>query len=1237
MKRFSKQIFIIIIVALLLISANIAQIALVFSVTSSQAKETGMSRLEAVSSELEETINDAKLSILRFAVEVEPFLAYDDEQHQLLESLITLKKMHNIEETDGICFNTYIGGADWHIIPDFDEPEGYEVTERSWYRGAVKSGGEPFVSDPYIDAMTGNVCFTVSVLLTDKQTVVAFDYTMESIQQHIKQMNESGTQQAVIVTEEGIIAGCSDEKLVGKSLVQNIPDYAGIYSLVKNNDSTVSIKQRGQNLFAVHSGFGWYLIVSENNWSLYRTSYIEMLGMLVLSLVIFAIILAMYLRTSGNAKKTQAVLANEREFLKSFTKELHGPADRIINGASIENVKNSTDYEQEFVSIREAGAELSQMLSKLRSYSELDSGTEKGGSEKRNDKPHDVAVSKHFRSIILGALLLVTAICIYINLSASMRYGNGQMQKAANTYEYQLSEWINTQKSILDMFCSNISTDPEMLNDYDKTVEYLDRITRQYPEISVSYMTNPDAEHTVIMNNGWQPDDDWHVEERSWYKELMAADKDWIISSPYYDEQTGLYCVTLAKRVYDDRTGEFLGNFGIDFYMDKLVDILGNSYTDTSYAFLADAKGEIINHPYGKYQMSENGSENIIELAYNAADPNDDSISFIKDYDGKYKAVIATRNEASGFSIYVVDGIVTIYKGVFVYGTICIIVLIACVVIVYKVMTSLIRLQDEANAKLKESADAAIAADKAKSDFLAQMSHEIRTPINAVLGMNEMIIHESDDESIREYAANIQSSGRTLLTLINSILDFSKIEDGKMEIIPSEYETAVMINDLVTSVRPRAKAKELTLRVEADESLPCTLKGDDVRLKQIILNLLTNAVKYTEKGEVSLKIRCESISDDETELYVEVTDTGIGIRQEDISMLFESFRRLEEKRNRHIEGTGLGMSIVTRLLAMMGSELSVSSVYGEGSAFSFRVKQGVINREPMGDYEKRAAADTESTKTGQYLYAPDAKILVVDDNSMNLKVAKNLLSLYGISSDTADSGERALEKIKVKFYDIIFLDHMMPKMDGIEVMKRIKEQGLINSGTTVIALTANAITGAKEMYLEAGFDDYLTKPIESHALEKQLRKSLPESKKQFREPVADAKATKEKAADDSFTFEEVKRLRELCPELNVANGLKNCMDSKEFWLDTLSAFIEADRSAELEKAFENGDTELYRIAVHSVKSAAKTIGADVVAHRAMELEFAARDGDNDFIRSQHEGFIKAYKKLIEEIGKVAGQ
>ena len=1080
--------------------------------------------------------------------------------------------------------------------------------------------------------MTGNICFTVSVK-AGKDTVVATDYTMENIQQHIKQMDEKGSQQAVIVTEEGIIAGCSDETLIGKSLLQDLPEYGGIFSLVKNSDSTVSIKQRGENLFAVHSGFGWYLIVSENNWSLYRSSYIAMIAMLIMSLMIVGVVIAMYLKTSGRARAARELLSDERELIQSIASELREPADRIVSGASIENVKNSSDYEQEFSFIREAGAELTQKLSKLRSYTKLAESDRESRRESR-ESPREVAVSKHFRSIILAALLLVTVISIYINLSASFRYGNGQMDRTAASYEYQVAEWINTQKNILDMFCSNISTHPEILEDYEGAVEYLDSITRHYPEISVSYMTNPDFEHTVIMNNGWEPDEDWHVEERGWYKELMASDKNWVVSSPYYDEQTGLYCVTFAEKVYDDATGKFLGNFGIDFYMDKLVDILGSSYTSDSYAFLADAKGEIINHPYGKYQMSENGSANIIKLPYNSADPNGGSVRFIKDYDGKYKAVIATRNETSGFSIYVVDSIFVIYKGVLIYGTICLVVLLTCVIVVYKVMTSLIRLQDAANAKLKESADAAIAADKAKSDFLAQMSHEIRTPINAVLGMNEMILHESGDESIREYASNIRSSGRTLLSLINSILDFSKIEDGKMEIIPVEYETAVMINDLVTGIQPRAQAKELELRVEADSSLPAMLRGDDVRLKQVVMNLLTNAVKYTEEGTVTLVIRCEKQEEGEAELCFEVSDTGIGIKEEDLSTLFESFRRLEEKRNRHIEGTGLGMSIVTKLLDMMGSRLEVKSVYGEGSTFSFRLRQETVGAEPMGDYEKRIAADSDNPAREQLLYAPEARLLVVDDNSMNLKVAKNLLSIYGINADSADSGERALELAEKNSYDLILLDHMMPKMDGIEVLRQLKDRGLTDENTVITALTANAINGAREMYLAAGFDDYLTKPIESRALEKLLRKSLPESRKQYRSAESVRKKPQEHTSEDSFTFEEVLKLRELCPELNIAAGMGSCADSREFFLDTLSGFADADKSGELEQAFADGDLELYRITVHSIKSASKTVGAQALSQMAKLLEFAARDGDEGFVRAHHREFTDSYIRLLENIRKV---
>ena len=326
------------------------------------------------------------------------------------------------------------------------------------------------------------------------------------------------------------------------------------------------------------------------------------------------------------------------------------------------------------------------------------------------------------------------------------------------------------------------------------------------------------------MNSGWEPDDNWHVEERDWYRELMESEDDWIISSPHLDEQTGLYCVTIAKRVYNDSTGEFLGNFGIDFYMDKLIDILGKSFSDSQYAFLVDAKGEVINHPFGKYQMSETDSTNIVNLPYNEVEVNGTDSRIIKDYDDRYKVIISTRNEMSGFSIYVVTDLFNVYGSTLISGTVCLIALITCVILVYILMSNLINLQDRANIKLKESADAAIKADKAKSTFLAQMSHEIRTPINTVLGMNEMILHESSDPRIRDYSTNIQSAGKTLLSLINSILDFSKIEDNKMEIIPVTYNTAVMINDLVTSVAQRAESKGLNLIVDADEKTAVHVK-----------------------------------------------------------------------------------------------------------------------------------------------------------------------------------------------------------------------------------------------------------------------------------------------------------------------------------------------------------------------------------------------------------------------------
>lgn len=524
------------------------------------------------------------------------------------------------------------------------------------------------------------------------------------------------------------------------------------------------------------------------------------------------------------------------------------------------------------------------------------------------------------------------------------------------------------------------------------------------------------------------------------------------------------------------------------------------------------------------------------------------------------------------------------------------------------------------------------AANKAKSSFLAQMSHEIRTPLNAVIGMDEMIIRETAEPHIRDYAENIRRSGRTLLSLINGILDFSKIEDGKMEILPARYSTALMINEIVNGISQRAEEKGLEFIVEADEDLPSELKGDDVRINQIISNLLTNAVKYTDSGYIKLVIRKQNEEDGTAVIYTEVTDTGIGIKEEDKNRMFESFRRLEEERNRNIEGTGLGMSIVTRLLAMMGSRLDVKSVYGEGSTFSFELRQEIVDGKPMGDYRNYRPEPLPDAE--RKLYAPDARVLIVDDNSMNLTVASKLLSIFGIYADTANSGKEALEIIAHNEYDIIFLDHMMPEMDGIKVLREIKRRSLVPEETAIIALTANAISGAKEMYLSEGFNGYLTKPIACEAFEKQLLTSLPESKISFTEARAPELNV---LHNDSLTYEEIKQLRELCPQINVAAGMENCMDEKQFWMDTLEGFLESDKPELLCKAYADKDTELYRITVHSIKSASKTIGAELISEKARLLELAAKDGNTEYIRAEHEFFIEQYRELVENVHKITSR
>ena len=520
----------------------------------------------------------------------------------------------------------------------------------------------------------------------------------------------------------------------------------------------------------------------------------------------------------------------------------------------------------------------------------------------------------------------------------------------------------------------------------------------------------------------------------------------------------------------------------------------------------------------------------------------------------------------------------------------------------------------------------AVKANQTKSDFLSNMSHEIRTPINAILGMDEMILRESKDENVLEYAENLRHAGNNLLGIVNDILDFSKIEAGKMEIINVEYEMSSLLNDLVNMLKPRAEKKNLQLIVNADENLPSMLFGDEIRIKQVITNILTNAVKYTEKGSVTLNVTFSKHDEKNISLTVSVTDTGIGIKQEDISKLFSAFERIEEERNRTIEGTGLGMSITQRLLAMMNSHLEVSSVYGKGSTFSFEILQKVINSEPLGDFsEAFKKSISQHEQYHEKFIAPDAKILVVDDTAMNLTVIKSLLKQTKIKIDTAENGYDCLKLVTEKRYDIIFLDHRMPGIDGIETLHKMQTlEGNKNLDTPIISLTANAISGAREEYIAAGFSDYLTKPINSAALETLIVIYLPPGL---------IKTSDDESEEENISVDE--NLPEWLNQvegLHIKNGIEHC-GGVEPYIEVLKVFAESVNSgvAEIERYFENEDWKNYTTKVHALKSTAKVIGAEELSDKAKRLEDAGNSKYIDEIKTFTPPLLNLYKSYAEKL------
>ncbi len=385
--------------------------------------------------------------------------------------------------------------------------------------------------------------------------------------------------------------------------------------------------------------------------------------------------------------------------------------------------------------------------------------------------------------------------------------------------------------------------------------------------------------------------------------------------------------------------------------------------------------------------------------------------------------------------------------------------------------------------------------NKAKDDFLANMSHEIRTPLNGILGMDEMIIRDTKESRIRDYAFEIKSAGNTLLSIINDILDLSKIESGNFEIVTAEYDIASVLNDVLNMTMHRARKKGLVFSYNISESIPSVLEGDEIRIRQIMLNIINNAIKYTQEGSVLVDVFSEPVMmGNYINLMIRVTDTGMGIKEEDKDKLFKSFQRLDERKNHSIEGTGLGLHITNSLLQMMDGSISFESEYGKGSVFFVTIPQKVVKAAPIGVFSNAVREYLGNMETGEIgLYAPQARLLVVDDNEMNLDVMEGLLRDTKIATDYVESGSACIEKVQNTKYDCILLDQMMPHMSGEETLIEMKKLDILK-GTPVIALTADAIIGAKDSYLAKGFTDYISKPVKYEILEAVLKEYIPKEK-----------------------------------------------------------------------------------------------------------------------------------------------
>lgn len=717
-------------------------------------------------------------------------------------------------------------------------------------------------------------------------------------------------------------------------------------------------------------------------------------------------------------------------------------------------------------------------------------------------KGYDRKVTSMFIPLILVFIFMVVMIVYTSKLvySVAVLNSNAVIEDRIKNVSSLVDNHLNTAENVLQITADSVhhmlisGSTPARIHEF--LVEETNNVSEQFGE-------NYHGIYGYIMSKymdglNWEPPEGYDPKSRDWYVAAKEKDGEAAIVPPYVDAQTGDLIISVSRMLADRQNIVSLDVKlnGIQSMMNELT------INGKGFGFIMDEEGLFIAHKdpseQGTYINDTDEGEEILNAIKETG-----SGRFTHTYNGEKSTFFVNAISNHWYVVMVVSNselFEAVINQVVVTILVCVLVLVMIIVLYYvghkneqdythrmESMKVEEQRQEYEKKVLKLEKDAADQANKAKSNFLANMSHEIRTPMNAIIGMDEMILRDAKDAKIKRYARDIQSAGKTLLSIINDILDLSKIESGKMELNPVEYDFASVLNDIVNMTMNKAREKGLFYELEVAPDIPSVLIGDEIRIRQIILNLTNNAIKYTESGRIDIYI---SFEHDESRLVIRVSDTGMGIRREDMNKLFSSFQRLDETKNRNIEGTGLGLNITKQLIEMMGGTINVESEYGKGSVFTARIIQRVSDATPIGDYTERLnSVQNEIQEFKPALIAPDARILIVDDNDMNLEVITEMMRDTRIRITTACSGKECLEILRRENFDIVLLDQMMPEMSGVQTLEEIKKEHLADE-TPVIALTADAIVGARESYIREGFTDYLSKPVLYSELEGVLLKYI---------------------------------------------------------------------------------------------------------------------------------------------------